>query len=252
MALEVQTSEELCIRVGNLALQRMGSSKTVTSLSQPTREAMTLSLHWDHQFRAILRQFPWPFATKYALLPLAPDGGSATAPVNGDWQFAFVYPGDCVFVRRVVEPASGLNGQDLFGTIVSTRGAAGMVGREFSAVPSGTGIRTSPVPFKIARLADILVVFCNQTVDLTVGSEGLCIEYTAIFDCPEELVDELFVDALAWRMVTVMAPSLSRLPQMSVRAWQMYLHTLDTATAVGSREQQNTAHGEAEWVRVRD
>ena len=79
MALEVQTSQELCLRVGNLALQRMGSSKTVTSLSQPSREAMTLSLHWDHQFRAILRQFPWPFATKYAELPLAPSGGSSTA-----------------------------------------------------------------------------------------------------------------------------------------------------------------------------
>ena len=248
MAVAVSVDENLAIRATNLALTKIGVSKTVASMSEATREAMTASILFPHEFKACLRQHPWPFATKYAALLVVANGGTSSAAVNGDWQYAYKYPTDCLFVRRVVE-AGGSASTDQFGVVTSTRGSAGPVGREFSEVPGGPGIRSSPVVYRVGRLGDELVVFCSLTDDATTPT--ICIEYTAIFDCPEELVDELFMAALSWRLGAALAPSLSRLDKMATKAWQMYLHTIDTAAAVASREQQQPAHGDAEWIRAR-
>lgn len=248
MALAVAADETLAIRATNLALTKIGVSKTITSLSESTREAMTAQVLYPHEFKACLRQHPWPFATKYANLLTVTDGGTSVAAVNGDWQYAYAYPADCLFARRIVE-AGGSASTDQFGVVTSTRGSAGPVGREFSEVPAGPGIRTSPVPFRMGRLGDARVIFCSATDDVTTPT--VCLEYTAIFDCPEELVDELFMAALSWRMAAALAPSLSRLDGMATKAWAMYLHTIDTAAAVAEREMQQVANGEAAWIRDR-
>ena len=253
MALQVQQSETLAIRASNLALLKIGVSKTITSLSEQSREAMTAALQFDHQFRACLRQFPWAFATKYKNLGLV--GGSASVAINGDWQYAYEYPDDCLFARRIVPPGS--TGTDLFGVVTATGGgvAAGATGREFRETPPGPGRRSEPVPFRVGREGDLLVVYsnANQVQDDGTGTvvPAVCLEYTAIFSCPEEIVDELFMDALSWRMASAMAPSLSRVQGMANRAWAMYLNTIDTASAVGSKEGQLEANGEAEWIRAR-
>jgi hypothetical protein len=195
----------------NLALARIGVTKTITGLDQPSREAMTAGLVIDHEFRAILRQFPWPFATKY--LDLVLEDGTATVPSNADWQYAYTYPTDCVFARRLVDG-------------------------------SRRAFNRNPTPFRVARLGDHLVLYTDD--------DAPCLEYTAIFDCPEHLGDELFVDAFAWRLAAALGPALSRQADMATRAYQMYLLTLETAAAVGSKEQHQEDPGESEWTEARN
>jgi len=191
----------------NLALIRIGVSNTIAGLDEQSREAFTASAIIDHEFRAVLRQFPWAFATKYLDLTLV--SGTVTVPVNADWQYSYTYPADCLLARRIVDGAR-------------------------------RGHETDPIQFRVGREDNALIVYTDEV--------DACLEYTAVFDCPEHLGDELFVDAFAWRLAAAMAPSLSRIKGMAETAYQMFLLSIDTASAVSSREQQQAPQGEAEWI----
>ena len=97
--------QSLAIQAVNLALVRIGVSKTIVTLQDQTREAFTALVVYDHEFRATLRSHPWPFATKYATLTVV--AGSRTTHVNADWVYAYNYPTDCIFARRIAESATG-------------------------------------------------------------------------------------------------------------------------------------------------
>ena len=201
----------LKVQAVNLALIRIGHSRTITNLEEQSREAFTAAAVIDHEFKSVLRQFPWPFATKY--LALAVRDGTELVATNSDWQYAYDYPADCLFARRVLTPG---------------------VRREFD---------DAPMTFRVGRLVDRKVIYTNL--------EDAELEYTAIFDCPEHMGDELFVDAFAWRIAAALAPSLSRIVGMGQTALQMYVLALDAAAAVASKEGQPDPAGEAEWIRAR-
>ena len=80
------------------------------------------------------------------------------------------------------------------------------------------------------------------------------LEYTAIFDCPVELIDELFMDALTWKLAAKFAPALIKGVdgiQAAAAANAAYLQAMDLAAAVGEREQQQDPPGDAEWIDAR-
>lgn len=86
-------------RLINIALARIGVSKRVEALSTETSiEADMVRLHYDDDVEATLRDFPWPWATRYATLVAS----AQTQPHAGDWTEAYLSPGDCVFERRLV------------------------------------------------------------------------------------------------------------------------------------------------------
>src|ERR1051325_9173215 len=85
----------------NLALLRIGVSQRVSDVdTEQTTEALSAKLIFDDERDFVLRDFSWPFARKYAT-PVLIDG-TVDAPANGDWIFAYTYPNDCLFVRRVM------------------------------------------------------------------------------------------------------------------------------------------------------
>jgi hypothetical protein len=202
--------DSLAIRALNLALLSIGQSKTITSLSEATRQGFAGALIYDHEFCATLRAFPWPFATKYLALTLV--DGTADEATNDDWQYAYAYPEDCVFARRLV-PA---------------------LKRQYDP---------EPIEFRVGRLDDALVVYAD-VADPT-------LEYTAKFDCPAHLGDELFIAALAWRLAHRLAPALAKDSAMVGTAYRMYVEALEKAAVVASREHQHPLPGESEWVRGR-
>jgi hypothetical protein len=118
-------------RLINLALLRIGVSKQTTNLigTEATEEAAVARLHVKYDVQTTLRDFPWPFATRYATLVLV--SGTPAAPVNADWTYAYRQPTDCVFERR----------------IVSGRGAA---------------VNPTPPPFALARDTGGGLIFCNE------------------------------------------------------------------------------------------
>ena len=207
----------------NQALLKIGVSKTIISLTENTREAYTLGLLYDPSLREVLRSYPWAFATKYADSTTAASGdamelfaGTSTVPVNGDWQYAYRYPEDCLLARRLVNAATG---------------------RRYDA---------NPIPFRVGRDVEgeddtvVQLIYTNQ-VDAV-------LEYTALVVMGDTFADPLFEDCLSWFIGSKAAPSLSRDDKMAQRCLVMADVTFQRGTAVSAREAQLEPPGQAEWI----
>lgn len=83
------------VDICNLALSHI-TEKTITSMTEKSVEAQTLSEFWNNALYQTLRDFAWPFATKYDNLSLV-----VTNP-NGLWQYAYLLPSDCLYFRRIL------------------------------------------------------------------------------------------------------------------------------------------------------
>ena len=93
-------------RIVNLALTRIGVSTRITDLAtEDTQHADMARMVLSGAIQTTLRDFPWPFATKYVTLTLVT--GSLTTPANADWRYAYRRPADCIFERRIVVDREG-------------------------------------------------------------------------------------------------------------------------------------------------
>ena len=210
----MSTTDSFTVPAINQALLKIGISRTIADLTEQTEEAHVAGVIYETTLRSVLRHHPWPFATKYALLVL--HSGTAETALNLDWQYAYTYPADCLFARRIL----------------------GANHRRFDE---------NPIEFRMGREGDVRVIYtqCAAPVNL---------EYTAIFDCPVELVDELFMDALTWKLASAIAPALIKGAdgqESGLRALQMYRATMDIAATVSAREEQRDPPGDAEWINAR-
>lgn len=92
--------------IANLALSHCGVGKEIANLeTEKSEEAVATRRFYDDARKATLRDFPWPFATKYRILALVSDDPEET---NDEWDFSYRYPTDCLIVRRI---ASGLRNE---------------------------------------------------------------------------------------------------------------------------------------------
>lgn len=140
---------------------------------------------------------------------------STTAPerANGDWDYAYRSPSDCIFARRLVPP--------------------GGRGRVFNE---------TPIPYREGRDSNGLLIYSN--------AQDAELEYTTI-DCVNLWVDDLFLDAFTWRLAASLAPSLSKIEKMEQKCLAMFEMTIATAATVGAQEQQQEKPGDAEWINGR-
>src|SRR6185312_6997641 len=75
------------IHIFNLALSHLMIGVEVQTWSDPSKEAATLRRYYPTARRKVLRDFPWPFATK--IVPLALVSGSPTAPASTEYTYAY-------------------------------------------------------------------------------------------------------------------------------------------------------------------
>ena len=85
------------IEICNIALSRLGNSRTINSLQEQSKEAGLCDLHYDSALEEVLSDFDWNFASKRVALA---DTGSAPL----DWQFAYRYPTDCLRITAIMVP----------------------------------------------------------------------------------------------------------------------------------------------------
>lgn len=86
-------------RIANMALTRIGIGKQIANIAtDQTREAVAVRLVYNDAIQETLRDFAWPFATRYVQLAVL-DGGVRP---NSDWLFKYRQPNDCLFERRLV------------------------------------------------------------------------------------------------------------------------------------------------------
>jgi len=101
--------------IANLAIANLGVAKQIGDIdTTDSASASAVRLHYERSLRAALRGFEWPFAHRYRELELVEESP------NDDWPFSFVYPSDCLLVRRIVgstedlESPSGLPPDTVF------------------------------------------------------------------------------------------------------------------------------------------
>lgn len=209
------------IDVINDGLGKIGVSQMVEALDEGTEQAIRGHFFYPKARKETLRYHPWQFARKYASAvdavnpgdPMELVDGSEDDPVNADWTYAYRLPSDCLFARRLVTTA----------------------GKEYNP---------SPAKWEIGRRAtadpqdDYLVLFTNE-VDAV-------LEYTADVEC--DLSDDLFNDALGWKMAEKLAPSMSRNKMKAVECMKAFEFAILRAVTVDSRERQQAKPGEASWT----
>jgi hypothetical protein len=143
-----------------------------------------------------------------------PEDGPETCG-NGDWLFAYRWPDDCLYVRRVV-PANS----------------------------EGTGRQYNPNPpkFRIGRDENGLLIYANE--------QELEIEYTML-DCVDLWSNDLFLDAFTWRLAAMAAPSLERAQKTVGECLQLFEYSLHVAQTNDLKESQQEPEGDPDWIRGR-
>lgn len=93
------------VDIVNLALSHI-CEKTIVTMAEKSVEAQTANQFYNTALYETLRDFSWPFATKYdnlALIPMNPASTSIqVTQANQNWAFAYQYPSDCLYFRRVL------------------------------------------------------------------------------------------------------------------------------------------------------
>lgn len=145
---------ESTTEIANMALSHLGSSKDIADLdTEASAEATACRRFYATSLRQTLRDFHWPFATKYAALGLV-----ATTPseIDGEWAYSYRYPSDCVKLRRIVS---------------NTRPET----------------RQARVPFQIARDTTGLLVYTN----LALAEVEYTYAETSVIRFPDDFVQAL-------------------------------------------------------------
>jgi len=233
------------IQVVNRGLLRIGARTIANLATEQSREAVAANLILEDEIRSTLRDYPWKFAKRYNdALVLV--AGTDTVPANVDWQYSYRLPADYVMVRRL-----------------ATEG-------------TGRSFEPDPKTFEVGTDTTGELLFTGE-IDPQ-------LEYTARINCVVQKGDELFRDALAWRLAAALAPSLAQVdpetPEQHGRgpdappdprqriaqnerqarlrteaakyAFAMYLRTLGQAKAADANEAQPEKDGDAEWIRGRN
>ena len=200
----------------NLALARIGQGKQITDIRTDTsEEAYKGRLIYGMDVDRTLRDFPWPFATRYADLVLV--GGTASTPVNKDWQYSYRAPASLVYARRLV-------------------GQAG----------EARAWATNPVQFRLGSDATGYLIYTNVPIGT---NTPVHLEYTVRVSCAAQVGDALFRDALAWKLAASLATVLARDDKKAQQCELMYRDVLRAAKAVAANESQpDPTMGDAPWI----
>lgn len=83
--------------IANLTLAHCGVGKQIANLdTENSAEARAIRPFYEMARDAVLRDFEWPFATKFADLGLV-----ETDPTD-EWGYSYRYPSDCLKIRRIL------------------------------------------------------------------------------------------------------------------------------------------------------
>ena len=88
------------VDICNLALSHIGASATISSLTEQSEEAFHCNLLYADARDALLRAYPWGFATRHLAL-------SDVGDPPGNWSYRYSYPNDCLFAREILQTTSG-------------------------------------------------------------------------------------------------------------------------------------------------
>lgn len=205
--------------LANLALSRIGVShqiaNIVTEISEPAYKAR---LNYPLAMESVLRDYPWPFATRYADLVLV--AGSEASPVNKDWTYSYRAPASMVRARRLISQEYERRSFD-----------------------------PDPPQFRIGSDATGYLLYSNLAASTDVP---LQLEYTYRMTCPAQQGDALFREAFVWKLAGILARVIAKDTKKADDCERQYLLTLPAAKEVAANEEQkDNEGGDAPWIRAR-
>ena len=203
----------------NVALSRIGVGKQIADVATDTsEEAFKGRLIYTVTVEAVLRDFPWGFATRYADLVLV--AGDPTTPANKDWTYAYRAPLDMVHARRIVGQAGEQRRYD-----------------------------HKPPHFRVGSDATGYLIYANAAISPGIPVQ---LEYTTRMPCAALEGDPLFRDALIWKLAEGLALPLARDADKANYARAQYDVAIRAAkTVAANEEQKDPLTGDAPWIRDR-
>lgn len=84
------------LTICNKALALLGVATPIASLTERSAEAYACNLFFEEVRDATLRDFEWPFTTKFEALVVDEE------EPNDEWAFSYVYPSDCLAIRKIL------------------------------------------------------------------------------------------------------------------------------------------------------
>lgn len=102
---------EIC----NLALSHLGVGQDIANLdTEKSEAAVSCKKFYDLARDEVLRDYRWPFTTKFASLALV-----ATDPTE-EWGYSYRYPSDCLLIRRIMSGSRNDSRQSLVSFKIGT------------------------------------------------------------------------------------------------------------------------------------
>lgn len=250
----------------NLSLLKIGVTKGISAVTEDTREAWTALQIYDHYLRLTLRSFPWPFATKYAVLTLTkgPVYSESDTLIQA-WSSTATYEvGDvvedggvtywCILANTNQDPPNATYWTTDDENDVALQANHDwkyayrwptdcLFARRFVREGIGRGFDANPPDFRVGRDKNGLVLYINEP--------DLQFEYTVV-DCDNLWTDDLWLDAFTWNLASLFAPSLAKDKDMTDYAWKRFLYARSFAALMSSKEGQQPPDGEAAWISARN
>lgn len=202
------------VEICNMALSRIGNAQRIDSLAEQSAQAEQCALFYEQTRDWVLRDMPWPFATKFVAL--------AEVAVNPDPVHAhsYAFPPDCLFARRIVSQA--------------------IPGQYWPLAYEGFDLPRMPaIPFRVVQGESA------RLIATSVSPAGL--EYTARVEDPG-FFDPIFVSALAYKLGVEIAPALAREPGIADRMEAAYRGVVASAFAQGMNEGQGMRMPESVFI----
>lgn len=192
------------LRICNLALSSIGTRSTITSIEEPSPEAINCKLWYDTLRRQLLRCANWGFARRQQSLSLLgdllPDG---TSPYP--WLFKYLYPADAIKFRYILCPP--------------IQSVAGGITPPQVGLPIGGANWLSPSRNNRFIVANELDEYENNRKLLLTNVEAAIGVYTANVTDPtifDSLFEDALISALAYQLVIPLSGNVSLKKDMKI------------------------------------
>lgn len=201
------------VTIANRALAEIAAQSTITSLDDPSTEAVTCKIFYEPLRAMLMRAANWNFGKRQASMSLL--GSRTTGDSIGRWPFKYAYPVNCARLRF-------LNDQWGCGPLQSSR---------FDIQNEDFGIETRTVV--LSNVPGATAVYTSEVRDPT------------LFD---SMFEEAFVMALASKLVLPLSGNVGLKSSFIAAATDAVI----AARASDGNEGQHTTDHTPDWISARN
>jgi hypothetical protein len=212
---ELSIVNQALLNLGESILLTSGAGTVAGIVETDTPQGRAAQAYYTLARQDTLRAFPWPWATKFALLVLADDGDGEVW--EHEWRNAYTYPADCLQVLRFLTRTTTTVGSltDIHHREADPYAPKYVIGSHGGAKVIFTDVETGDA--KIEYIEDV----------------STTTRFSPLFDT-----------ALSWRLAYSMAMALSADPRL--RDWA--LQHWGASLSVAHRVEANEGNPPTEWL----